>query len=241
MLPWLAVLGLLLLKPNRTACAWWIWLPLAAVAASDLLARTLLNSIPSQVMDIFCQVFNAFGFGIAAVWLLATGLGHRLRFLVFLKTLGAVGLMSALCYLVRQDFGGEVAMAFAFLIYIGLVVLVAVVGLSLAGLVCRRQYRPCALTLWLAVFITAVWLVITTPFVAIAAVAHGGEAPWLEFLGAILAFAALTFGIFLPFLVLAFANGFFRERLKDLLHLRPFSPPPVPVAPPPIPAAEVEV
>ena len=31
-LPWLAMLGLLALKPNRGWSAWWIWLPLACLA-----------------------------------------------------------------------------------------------------------------------------------------------------------------------------------------------------------------
>jgi hypothetical protein len=235
------VLGLLLLKPNRTAQVWWIWLPLALVAASEFLARAALDFIPSQVLEIFCQLFNSLGFGIAAVWLVANWLGHRLRFLVFLKVLAAMIVMTGFCFVVRQDFseGGLETLGFA--IYGGVCVLIATVALSLAGLLCRRRYRPVALTLWLAVGIAAILLAITTPFMAIASVASGGEAPWGEFLGGILVFAALTFGMFVPFLVLAFANGLFRERLKDLLHLRPASPPPVPAEPPPILSAGVQV
>ena len=37
----------------------------------------------------------------------------------------------------------------------------------------------------------------------------------------------ITFGVLLPFLVLSFANGFYRERLKGLLHLGGVAAPPV--------------
>ncbi len=33
LLPWLAILALLALKSNRGWSAWWIWLPLAGLAA----------------------------------------------------------------------------------------------------------------------------------------------------------------------------------------------------------------
>jgi hypothetical protein len=230
------MLGLLLVPSNRTARAWWIWLPLLLVAASESAARTLLGFIPSQVLDIFCQVFSSLGLGVAAVWLLATHLEHRLRFLAFLKMLGAVLALSAFSYLVQMDWQ-QPEMGFGFLVCLGVCALVAVTGLSLAGLVSRRQYWPVGLTLWLAVFISALWLVISAPFYLMALISSGGRAAWLEFAQIILAFAALTFGMVLPFLVLAFANGLFRERLKNLLHLRPTTPPPVPVAPPPVLAA----
>ena len=45
--------------------------------------------------------------------------------------------------------------------------------------------------------------------------------------------AGITFGVLLPFLVLSFANGFYRERLKGLLHLGGAAAPPVITPPPP--------
>jgi hypothetical protein len=41
----------------------------------------------------------------------------------------------------------------------------------------------------------------------------------------------ITFGTLLPFLLLSFASGFYRERLKDLLHLGGATAPPV-ITPP---------
>jgi len=42
---------------------------------------------------------------------------------------------------------------------------------------------------------------------------------------AALSMAGLAFGGLLPFLVLSFADAFYRERLKHLLHLTPPAPP----------------
>jgi hypothetical protein len=36
--------------------------------------------------------------------------------------------------------------------------------------------------------------------------------------------SGVTFGLLLAFLVLSFANGFYRERLKELLHLEDPAP-----------------
>jgi hypothetical protein len=239
-LPWLAVLGLLLLKPNRTARAWWIWLPLVAVVGIERFLSPLFEGVPSQVLDVLGMVFNSLAFGFAGAWLLATWLCHRLRFLVLLKTLLAVATLSAFAFLVRQDWG-EPGMAAGFLIYVGLCGLVLVAALSLAGLLCRRRYRPVALALWLALLVAACWMLIAAPFLIVLSVMSHVGPSWLEVILALLAFAGLTFAVVLPFLILAFANGLFRERLKDLLHLRPASPPAVPVAPPPILNAGIQI
>ncbi len=233
LLPWLATLALLLLKPNRTARAWWIWLPLALVAAVEAIVRPWIEFAGSEVLDYFCLGFNSLAFGIAAVWLLASALSHRLRFLVFLKMLCATAGVSAFCYLVRAEWD---AAALGFIILVAVAVAVAVIGLNLAGVACRRRYRPLALTVWAVLFMAALWLLITTPFAVVVWVANSNGPSWIEFLGPVLSLAGLTFGMALPFLVLAYVNGLFRERLKELFHLNPVAPPPpVLVSPPPVP------
>ena len=44
----------------------------------------------------------------------------------------------------------------------------------------------------------------------------------------------ISMGVLLPFLVLTFANGFYRERMKGLFHLG--APAPPPITAPPMPA-----
>jgi len=68
--------------------------------------------------------------------------------------------------------------------------------------------------LWWFVWITAGWLA----FCVVMSMA-AGHGPWLQMALAWLMVSGVTFGVLLPFLVLSFANGLYRERLKDLLRL----------------------
>ena len=72
------------------------------------------------------------------------------------------------------------------------------------------------------------------PFFLIGMIASGGNVPALALLGIVGVMAGIMFGVLLPFLVLSFANRFYRERLKALLHLGAAAPPPV--LTPPMPA-----
>jgi len=223
LLPWLALLGLLMLKPNRTAQAWWIWLPPAWAVGLEAGLRPVLEFFPAQGLEMMLEVFNSLALGLAAVWLLSPRLRHRSRFLVFLRMLLTAALMSAFVYAVRQE------AAPADLAYLGVCVLVSVAALSLAGRACRRCYRPLRLTLWLLGCNVAVWLVLATPLFVMALL-QVGIGPWPGLLGGVLALGAATFATMLPFLILAFTNRFFRERLKAMLGLVGDMPPVAPLA-----------
>jgi hypothetical protein len=101
------------------------------------------------------------------------------------------------------------------------------VALSLAGLVCRGRCGWLRLSLWLIAALVVVWLLILGPFFIFSMIFSGGNLP-LQVLFAIVAVATgVTFGVMLPFLLLSFANDFYRERLKGLLHLGGAGAPPV--------------
>src|SRR5208282_6576796 len=74
-LPWLAILALLTLKPNRCASAWWIWVPLACVGGLASAPETVVELLPSSQFGVFLDLISALGFGVAAVWLLSSYLG----------------------------------------------------------------------------------------------------------------------------------------------------------------------
>jgi len=223
-LPWLAILALLMLKPNRCATAWWILVPLACAAWASSPPESLRELLPASQLEIFLELIGALGFGLAAVWLLAGYLGWKHRMLAFLGILLALGGFGLLTCVARQGLGIET-------LQVGFVVtasaLVISVALTLAGLMCRGRYGGLRLCVWLFAALVVVWLLVIGPFAVIAAISSGGNVPLGQFLGVVPMMAGLSFGIVLPFLVLAFANDFYRERLQGLLHLGAAAPPPI--------------
>ena len=84
LLPWLAILGLLMLKPNRCASAWWILAPLGCVAGLASAPQPVLALLPSSQFEMFLELIGALGFGLAAAWLLSSYLAWKHRLLAFL-------------------------------------------------------------------------------------------------------------------------------------------------------------
>lgn len=239
LLQWLPLLTLLLLvKRNRSARAWWILGPVIAVLAFVSVAGSL-DLLPSGVEEIFGEAIAALAFGLAAVWLLAPLLTRSHRFLTFLCFVPAFALASGLTILLRQNWGEDAPfMALQVIIFAAFGLGVISLALLLAGCLCRRRYSPVRFTIWCLALLAALWFVVTTPFVVIAAVASSNEAPWGEFLGAIVVIVGLSFGLVLPFLLLSFANGLYRERLKQLF---PMADPLQPAVAAPSPPLATEV
>jgi hypothetical protein len=234
-LPWVAVLLLLLLKSNRTAAAWWIWVPVAAVVGVGAFLQSELDFIPDVLRDMFGGTIGALGFGLGAVWLIAGNLGWKHRVLAWAGTLLALGSFCFLTFGIREaveGLGPETASGGITLAAGSVVISLA---LTLAGLVCRGRYRPLRLCLWLVAALVVVWLLVIGPFFVMALVFSPGGVPAAALLAAVGTAAGVSFGVLLPFLVLSFANAFYRERLKDLLHLGRETAPPVMA--PPMPAA----
>jgi hypothetical protein len=237
MLPWLALLSLLLLKPNRCAQAWWIWASVAGVAAVGAASQSEMSFMPSSQAQFFGGAVNAAGFGLAAVWLVAGYLRWKHRALAWVGTLLALAGFSLLTYGIAQaaeGIGGE-TLAGMVLLTIGAAVIS--LAIALAGLACRGRYRPLGLCLWLLSALVVVWLLVMGPLFLVAVVFSSGHIPALALAEFVLSAAALSFGVLLPFLILSFANAFYRARLKDLLHLGRETPPPVLAPPPPAAAA----
>jgi hypothetical protein len=231
-LPWLVILALLLLKPNRCAAAWWIWVPLALVAGVTIVPQSVLGFLPPSQWEMFLEWIGALGFGVAAVWLLAGYLGWKHRMLAFVGCLLAQVGFSSLAYALGRALDLD---TLPMGIPLALGALVISVALSLAGLVCRGRLGWLRLSLWLVAALVVVWLLVIGPFFLVAVMTSDGNVPILAVFGFVGVAVAITFGVLLPFLVLSFANGFYRERLKDLLHLGAAPPPvitsPMPAAP----------
>jgi hypothetical protein len=224
--PWLVIFGLLALKPNRRPAAWLIWLPLGCATAFTL----VLPSIPPSGSDFLQEAIVALAFGLAAVWLLSNYLRRSRRRLTFLCFLLALAGFSELSAMARQNFSLATDESSEISLLLALAVPASAVALSLAGRICRGRYRPAGLYLWLLVWLAATWLVIAAPFFLSAAAVSSNSVPWSDFFIPVLAVAAGNFAVLLSFLILSWANPFYRERLKTLLHiqseaLRPLSAP----------------
>ena len=236
-IPWLVILLLLLLKANRCASAWWVWVPLACVAAAASVPDSAVELLPSSQFEIFFELIAALGFGLAALWLLSGYLGWKHRMLAFLGMLLVQEGFGILTFALRQgweELGPETLAAGISLLVSVLVISVAV---SLAGLLCRGRYGRLRLTLWIAAALLLLWLLIIGPCFAIAMISSRGDVPVTALFAVVGVAAGITFGALLPFLVLSFANRFYRERLKALLHLGGGQDPPVLAQPIPAPAA----
>jgi len=229
-LPWLILLGLLALKPNRRAAAWLIWLPVGCV-----LAVTLLPPMMPSGADFLLDVVAALAFGLAAVWLLSNYLRQSHRLLTFfcvLPTLAGFSLLAAVAKQGRDLLDSD---ALQVGILLGVSALTSTVALSVAGWICRGRYRPLGLYPWLFVSVLGVWLAVAAPFFFFAVVASGGNLAlnsWNEFFIPVLAMAAANFALLLPFLILSSASPLYRERLKALLNVKPAAPPVLPNAAP---------
>ncbi len=231
-LPWLAILALLMLKRNRCASAWWVWVPVACIAGLACAPQSLLELLPSSGLDVLLELVGGLGFGLAAVWLLAGYLGGIHRMLAFLGILLAQGLFGLVCFFLRRGWEGVGSETFVVGICLAVSILVLSVALTLAGLACRGRYGWLRLTLWLIVALLVVWPLVITPFFILGRITAGNNVPLVALLMVVLVATGISFGSLLPFLVLSFVNGFYRERLKALLHLGGATPPPVVASPP---------
>jgi len=249
-LPWLAILALLALKPNHGWSAWWIWVPLAGLAAGwhylGLATQGPASGLPEGMLEVLLDVPVALAFGLAALWLLASNLGRRHRFRTFLGSLfilvvfivfsfaAAVGwasgvepIMGLLDPRHYSATAGTGEMALPFLVLPMLLAVVIAAAMALSGLACRWRHRPWWLCLWLFLSLPAAWVAASVLLHVSCRMASPGSVNFHLFLGLGPFVVAVLFATILPFLVLSWANALFRERLRDLLHVKPEAPTPL--------------
>lgn len=213
----LAFLLLLLPKRNRSLQALWI----AAPVALSLAVGALVWAIPgvgSGGPDGLFAVLAPVPFGLGVVWLLSPYLKRRGRFLTFLGMLVTMELVGALVFLVaRQWCDGRIPIEM--LIGVALFGLLLSTAINLAGWSCRARFSRLRFSWW-----SFVWLLAGCLAACVVMSLTEGRGPWLQMLLALLVFSAITFALLLPFLVLSFANGFYGQRLKEVLRLEEPAP-----------------
>jgi len=254
LLPWLAILALLALKPNHGWSAWWIWLPLACLAAGWHYVQLGLESqrfgLPNDVYNVLIDAARALAFGVAALWLLAPYVGRQHRFHSFLRMVFVLAVLGVFSLAVTAGWGDEAAAAriaalpgpgfavaagwakgAAQVMMLALLALVITAAMVLSGLACRGHHRPFQLCLWLFLTLLAVWAAASALLHVLYLIASPGSVDYAPILGFGLFMVAVTFATLLPFLILASVSPFFRERLKALLHVKPEVPPAIAPSP----------
>jgi hypothetical protein len=224
-LPWLVILGLLALKPNRSGPAWLIWPALVG----GLLITLVPLGMPSSV-EFLLQAAEAMVFGLAAVWLLAPYLRCRHRAVTALCVLFALEVFGLLTIAVREsanlsNAGSVFDVILQQVMVMGMGGLATAIALWFTGWLCRRGTRAVPVYVCLLVSLQVIWLGATLPFFVVALVSSGGTVAWSEFFVPIGAVAGVNFALLLPFLILSSASAFYRERLNRLLHVVPPAPP----------------
>ena len=102
-------------------------------------------------------------------------------------------------------------------------------ALALAGLRCRRRYRPVVLCVWVLVLLLPAWLPVMMLWLIFDALSMGFTIDTHQIMAwcqGVAPLVGLSFTLLLPFLILSFANPLYRERLRNLLRLSPSAPPP---------------
>jgi hypothetical protein len=247
LLPWLVILALLALKPNRGWSAWWIWLPLACLTVGchclQLTFQGSPNDVAANAAELLLDIPLSLAFALAALWLLASYLGRHHRLRTLLGSLGVLAAFMVFSFAATVGWGVGVEpveslldprhcaataivglLALPFLIPLVLPAPGVAAAMVLCGLACRGRHRPFGLFLWLFMSLLAVWVAASGLGYGVWRLASPVSAEYAPFLGIGLLMVAVTFATLLPFLILSSVSPFFRERLKALLHLRPEPP-----------------
>ncbi len=234
-LPWMLLLLLLALQPNRKLSAWLICLPLGTICAVVPLLESA--ELMRGAFDVFRQVFGSLAFALTAVWLLSPYLVRKYRLLTCLSFMLTLGIASALFYGIRELWDNDWAVD-----SVGIIVSIFVLGfglslaMALSGLVCRRRYRPVRFFLF-----TVIWMFLgitacLCPIVLGMTLLNNWPTSPMQVITELLTGVLIAVGgnmlVLLPYLLLSFGNSFYRERFRALFHLsEPTAPP---VAPPPL-------
>jgi len=216
LLPWLLMLlPLFLLRRNRCAAVWWIWLPavISAVAGITITCLTTGNEWS------LTQAAGAFVVGLAALWLLMPYLGSRYRILACLKTLGVIAGFSVLGYVptLLAHNNGWLDFRPFLAAFLALGSLAVTLALTFGGLSVRRRFGRIRFLCWLAVWTVLAWIAIATPFVIYAALES--HVDWGEPVLALLVISGVTVALLLPLVLLSFFQPFYRARFFDWLNL----------------------
>jgi hypothetical protein len=211
----LILLPLFLFRPNRSAAAWWIWLPLVI---GGLLGITITCLLTGNERSL-AQVVGSFLVGLAAMWLLMPFLVSRYRIVAFFKALLVLAGFSLLAFVptLLADTSGWVDLRPYLAALLALASLAVTLALTFGGRFVRRRFGRIRLLSWLAVWTLLAWTAIATPFVIIGSLES--HIDWGESILVLLLISGITLTLLLPLVLLSFFQPFYRARFAAWLNL----------------------
>jgi hypothetical protein len=223
-----APLALLLLgvKENRT---WRAWLILVAIFAVIVFWSMFVRlfQMPADWAEPTTLLFGAVAIGWAAVWLLAPWLARCRWFVAVTLALGTMLLMGGLVYGVNYGFVVTDEPQF-FPITYSATSIALVLAMTLSGLCCRRHGRPALfmvwLFLWMLVGVVLGLLISCVPMFLLMSNFGAGALEIIIMTVVTSVFFGGFFGVAIyltnvPFMILAFRNSLYRERLYGVLRM----------------------
>ena len=216
--PWLVILGLFLLKPNRCRQAWWVWLPLLAVAGLGLDVVKCTWPPDEESRETVQSMLMALGFGWAGMLLLAPSAPWLRKLGRFGCLLLGLGVFALLGLALSRDWGQGILselMDVVCAVMLQFLIFALAAALSFAGWSARRRFTTPGFLGWVLLWLIVVWLALIIPCVALSALGRGVA------LAGVLAIAGLgslvSFVVTLLFLTLGAANPLYRQRLRQLV------------------------
>lgn len=217
LVPWLAILGLLLLGPNRCGQAWLVWLPLLLVTGLALGVGTGLGFLDSESRETAQPLVMAMGFGWAATLLLAPGVPRRPRLSRLGFLLAVFGTFGLLELALGHDWGQgmfEDLMQMLCAVLLQFMVFALAAAVSLAGWCVRRRFTLPGFLQWFVLWLIVTWATLACPCVILVSLGHRDALTGLLGVAGFCALSSLVAS--LPFLALSAANSLFRQRLRQI-------------------------
>jgi len=216
--PWLAILGLFLFKPNRCRQAWLVWLPLLAVAGLALGVVKCAWPADNEFRETVQPMLMALGFGWAGTLLLAplAPWPHKLgRFGCLLLGLGLFALLGlAFSGDWEQGMFNEILNVLC-AVMLQFLVFALAAALSLAGWAVRRRFTLPGFLKWFLLWLIVIWLALIIPWVTLNSLGRGEALAGVFIMAGLCSLA--SFVVTLPFMALFAANPLYRQRLEQLV------------------------
>ncbi|MGH2270465.1 hypothetical protein ACQ9LF_01560 [Anaerohalosphaeraceae bacterium U12dextr] len=208
------VLGYVLFKENRRLAALWILLP-AAGFRTILWFLAALTDMSTETSGLLTSIMDTIAVSFCLVWLLAGRIGGRHRFVTAVLALLIFAGMAGLAVLTLLNWDNSQYMT-VLTMFTGISFGVYTIALTIATLLSRKRMTGLRFSLW---SIPGCLIGTAIPFSVILIIEmmqYPDEGMVWQFLLQTLVGAAFFYAALLPFLILFFVNGFWRQRFEAI-------------------------